>query len=134
MKRQAVTFAALVVLVAFAVPAVAHHALHAVYDTSKREEFTGTLTKLAMINPHVRWFFDEKTPDGKIVKWEVSGAGAGALRNAGMSRLWKIGDTYKVILAPARSGAKLGRVVSFTFPDGKVVTLFHEDPTNPLNE
>ena len=87
-----------------------------------------------MINPHVRWFFDEKKPDGTVVKWEVSGAGAGTLRNAGMSRMWKIGDTYKVIVAPARSGAKLGRVVSFTFPDGKVVTLFHEDANSPLNE
>ena len=46
-------------------PAVAHHALQAEFDTAKRGEFTGTLTKFALINPHVRWFFEEKKPDGK---------------------------------------------------------------------
>ncbi|MGE3840999.1 MAG: DUF6152 family protein [Vicinamibacterales bacterium] len=134
MTRRLLGIVAFIGLTAIAVPTFAHHALHAVYDTSKRVTFTGTLTKVAMINPHVRWFFDEKKPDGTVVKWEVSGAGAGVLRNAGLSRAWKVGDTYTVVLAPARDGSPLGRVVTFTFPDGKVVTLFHEDPKSPFNQ
>ena len=35
--------------------------------------------------------------------------------------------------APAKNGAKVGRVRTMKGPDGKVITLFHEDPTNPLN-
>ena len=84
-----------------------------------------------MINPHVRWFFDVKNADGAITKWEVTGAGPQALRANGLTRIFKVGDTLDVVYAPARDGSNLGRVVTFTFSDGRVVTLFHEDPNNP---
>ena len=114
-----------------AAPLAAHHALQAQYDTSKRGTFTGVLTRFALINPHVRWFFDVKGADGTVTQWEVTGAGPQALRANGMTRIFVAGDTYKVVYAPARDGSNLGRVVTFTFADGRVVTLFHEDPNNP---
>jgi hypothetical protein len=116
-----------------ATPAAAHHALQAEYDTTKTGSFTGTLTRFAMINPHVKWFFEEKKADGTTVVWEMGGAGPGALRAAGLVRIFQEGATYEVTFAPARNGANLGRVRTMKGPDGKVVTLFHEDPTNPLN-
>jgi hypothetical protein len=130
-----VTIAGLVVLGGALRPAplVAHHAIQAEYDMEKTGSFTGTLTRFAMINPHVRWFFDEKKPDGTIVKWEMSGAGPGALRAAGLVRIFVVGQVYDVTFAPGRSGAHVGRVRTMKFPDGRVVTLFHEDPQNPLN-
>jgi hypothetical protein len=114
-------------------PVVAHHALHSQYDTAKRGRFRGELTKFSMINPHVRWFFDVKDGNGTS-KWEVTGAGPQALRANGLTRIFKIGQTLDVVYAPARDGSKLGRVVTFTFPDGRVVTLYHEDPNNPLDK
>ena len=114
-------------------PADAHHALQAEYDTTKTGAFTGTLTRFAMINPHVRWFFEETKPDGTKVTWEMSGAGPGALRAAGLVRIFQVGTTYEVTFAPAKNGANVGRVRTMKGPDGKVITLFHEDPTNPLN-
>ena len=116
------------------VPAFAHHALHSQYDTAKRGSFRGELTKFAMINPHVRWFFDVRNADGSIGKWEVTGAGPQVLRANGLTRIFKVGDTLDVVYAPARDGSKLGRVVTFTFADGRVVTLYHEDPNNPLDK
>ncbi len=114
-------------------PAAAHHAIQAEYEMSKTGSFTGTLTRFAMINPHVRWFFEETKPDGTKVAWEMAGAGPGALRSAGLVRIFQVGTKYDVTFAPAKSGANLGRVRTMTSPDGKVVTLFHEDPTNPLS-
>lgn len=114
-------------------PAAAHHAIQAEYEMSKTGAFTGTLTRFAMINPHVRWFFEETKPDGTKVAWEMSGAGPGALRSAGLVRIFTVGTKYDVTFAPAKNGANLGRVRTMTSPDGKVVTLFHEDPTNPLS-
>jgi hypothetical protein len=114
-------------------PLLAHHAIQAEYDMEKTGSFTGTLTRFAMINPHCRWFFDEKKADGTIVKWEMSGAGPGALRAAGLVRIFVVGQVYDVTFAPGRSGANVGRVRTMKFPDGRVVTLFHEDPQNPLN-
>jgi hypothetical protein len=113
---------------------LAHHAIQAEYDMEKTGAFTGTLTRFAMINPHCRWFFDEKKPDGTIVKWEMSGAGPGALRASGLVRMFVVGQVYDVTFAPGRSGAHLGRVRTMKLPDGRVVTLFHEDPQNPLND
>src|SRR3954465_5270593 len=115
----------LLVLVAMCVaakPAVAHHALQAEFDTAKRGEFTGPLTKFAMINPHVRWFFDVKKADGTVAKWEITGAGPQALRQNGMTRIFSVGQTLKVSYAPARDGSNTGRVVTFTFGDGRTVT------------
>jgi len=112
-------------------PVAAHHALQAEYDTTKIGAFTGTLTRFALINPHVRWIFEEAKPDGTKVEWEMSGAGAGAIRQAGLGRIFKVGEVYDVTFAPSHSGANIGRVRTMKFPDGRVVTLFHEDPTSP---
>ena len=125
------TFGLAIALLLGAIPSLAHHALQAEFDTTKRVEFTGTLTRFALINPHTRWFFDVKKPDGTTTKWEVSAAGAGPIRQAGLARAFKVGDTYKVTAAPARNGANSGRVIDFKFPDGRVVVLYHENPDNP---
>ena len=93
-----------------------------------------SMTRFAVINPHVRWFFVETKPDGTKVEWEMSGAGPGALRAAGLMRIFKVGEQYEVTFAPVKSGANVGRVRTMKGPDGKVITLFHEDPTNPLNQ
>lgn len=115
-------------------PSAAHHAIQAEYDMDKTASFTGTLTRFAMINPHVRFFFDETKPDGTTVKWEMSGAGPGALRSAGLVRIFEVGTTYEVTFAPTKKGGNIGRVRTMKFPDGRLVTLFHEDPTNLLNQ
>jgi hypothetical protein len=121
------------ILVSTTVPASAHHAIQAEFDLEQTGSFRGKLTRFALINPHARWFFEEATPSGDVVKWEMTGAGPGALRAAGLVRIFKAGEVYDVTFAPARNGQKLGRVRTMTFPDGRVVTLYHEDPTNPLN-
>jgi hypothetical protein len=48
-----------------------------------------------------------------------------------MTRIFQVGQTLKVSYAPARDGSNTGRVVTFTFPDGRTVTMYHEDPNNP---
>ena len=131
MRLRTYGFAVFVALFLTAIPALAHHALQAEFDTTKRGEFTGVLTRFALVNPHVRWFFDVKKADGTVIQWEVSAAGAGPIRQAGLARAFKLGDTYRVTYAPARNGANVGRVVDFYFPDGRKVTLYHENANNP---
>ena len=70
-------------------------------------------------------------PDGTKVQWEMSGAGADALRQAGLGRIFKVGEVYDVMFAPSHTGANIGRVRTMTFPDVRVVTLFYEAPTFP---
>jgi Family of unknown function (DUF6152) len=126
--------AAIVIAIFAAPPAIAHHAIQAEYEMDQTKSFTGVMTRFAMINPHCRWFFEEKKEDGTKVTWEMSGAGPGALRAAGLVRIFQTGQVYEVTFAPAKNGANVGRVRTMKGPDGKVITLFHEDPTNPLNQ
>ena len=130
MRAKFLTVVALLALSVAAVPLFAHHALQAEFDTSKRGEIRGTLTRFALINPHVRWYFDVPK-NGAVEKWEMVGAGPGALRDNGMTRIFKVGEQMKATFAPARDGSNMGRVVTFTFADGREVTMFHEDPNNP---
>ena len=87
-------FAAAVGVLVTAPPAGAHHAIIAEYEMSVTKAFTGVMTRFAVINPHVRWFFVETKPDGTKVEWEMSGAGPGALRAAGLMRIFKVGEQY----------------------------------------
>ena len=125
--------AAVVVALVTAPPAVAHHAIQAEYEMSKTGSFTGVMTRFAMINPHCRWFFEETKPDGTKVTWEMSGAGPGALRAAGLVRIFQIGAAVRGDVRAGEERRRVGRVRTMKGPDGKVITLFHEDPTNPLN-
>ena len=125
--------AAVVLALSTAPPAVAHHAIQAEYEMGQTKGFTGVMTRFAMNNPHCRWFFEETKADGTKVTWEMSGAGPQALRAAGLVRIFQIGQPYEVTFAPAKNGANVGRVRTMKGPDGKVITLFHEDPTDPLN-
>ena len=114
-----------------AVPASAHHAFAASYDADKPITIEGTVTKVMLINPHSFIFIDVKSPDGTVAHWEITGAGPQALRSNGMTRIFSVGQTLKVTYAPARDGSNTGRVVTFTFADGRTVTMYHEDPNNP---
>ena len=102
--------AAVVVALATTPPAVAHHAIQAEYEMSKTGAFKGVMTRFAMINPHCRWFFEETKADGSKVMWEMSGAGPGALRAAGLVRIFQIGQPYEVTFAPAKK-RHVGRVL-----------------------
>lgn len=113
-------------------PSAAHHAVQAEFNMAKIQEFTGVLTRIAIINPHPRWYFDIKKSDGTITKFEVTaGGGATLLRAKGMIREFKLGETYRVTYAPSWSGKPTGRLRDIYFSDGRVVTIFHADPQNP---
>src|SRR5438067_13627291 len=95
MKKLFVLLAIVAVSLA-AKPAVAHQPLQAEFDTANRGEFTGTLTKFAMINPHVRWLFDVKKADGTMDNWEITCPRPQALRSNGMTRIRQVAQTRKV--------------------------------------
>ncbi len=133
MQRRVFSMAALAGLLAVSGPrpAVAHHAIAGEFDLAKRGEFTGVLTRFQMVNPHCRWYFDVQTPTGEMATWEITAGSPAALRRAGLLRQFTAGQTFKVIYVPARNGKNLGRVVDFVFEDGRVITLYHDDPNNP---
>jgi len=113
-------FACLVVLVA--VPLMAHHSFAAQYDRSKPKTLTGPVTKLDWINPHARFFIDNKEADGKVINWEVElGPPAMLMRNGWTRTSLKIGASVTVNGSLAKDGSHLLNASTVTLSDGKRV-------------
>ena len=88
---------------------LAHHGLDSQFDTNHEITISGTVTKVAWINPHVRFFVDVKDTSGQVSNWEVDMGSA----NDQMLRGWKIdsfrkGDSVSIDAYPAKNGSHLG--------------------------
>ena len=118
--KLAVSLAA--IILAAAVPVVAHHAVAAEFDASKPVTIKGTVTKLEWMNPHIWVYVDAKDDKGNIVKWQCEGGPPNSLARNGWTRnALKAGDevTIQGIMAKARDNVCNSR--SVTLPDGKRV-------------
>ena len=69
-----------------AVSVAAHHAFAAEFDANKPVEFTGTVTKMEWINPHVWMHMDVKKPDGTVEKWAFEAGTPNVLFRRGFTK------------------------------------------------
>jgi len=53
-------------MIALAPPASAHHSFAAEYNADNPVTLTGSVTKMAWINPHAWIYIDVKKPDGAV--------------------------------------------------------------------
>ena len=115
-----------------AAPLAAHHSVQAQFDLEKPIQLNGTVTKVEWINPHSYLFIDVKDASGKVKKWAFEMAGPGALRRAGLSRAdrggLKPGDAITVNGVLAKDGTDSGLVKTITMSDGRVFTIWTDDP------
>jgi hypothetical protein len=89
--------------VASAGPAWAHHGV-GTFELNKSVAFTGTLTKIELINPHSWLYFDVREPDGTVSKHRCEMRSAHVLRRSGWSKdLFPIGQQITVEAAPDRA-------------------------------
>jgi hypothetical protein len=105
-----------------AVPLVAHHSFAAQYDRAKQKTLTGPVTKLDWINPHARFFVDNKEADGKVINWEVElGPPAMLMRNGWTRTSLVIGATVTVNGSLAKDGSHMLNASTVTLSNGKRV-------------
>ncbi len=50
-------------------PALPHHSFAAVFDDDQPVEFTGTVTRVEWLNPHVWFYIDVENADGGVDNW-----------------------------------------------------------------
>ena len=107
-------------LLAFALPALAHHSGAAEFDSTKKINLTGTVTKMDWVNPHAHFYIDVKGADGKVTNWNLELASPSILiRNGWRKDSVKEGDVVTVTGSQARDGSNLGIAQTIVFPDGR---------------
>ena len=113
--------AAFLVVAAF-VPIRAHHSFAAQYDRGKPVTLKGTVTKVEWANPHIYFYMDVKTPDGKVEQWAVEGGAPNSLyRNGWRKDSLQAGNVVTVDGWLAKDGSKLANMRAVVLADGRQV-------------
>jgi len=106
-----------------AIPMVGHHSISAEFDTSKPISFTGTVKKVAWMNPHIYTYVEVKQTDGSVMEYKVEGGPPNALYRSGWREdTLKPGETVKVsgIRAKSPTSMNVGQA-TITKADGSPV-------------
>jgi hypothetical protein len=129
MHRRLSIGIAILGLLAAAVPALAHHAFAAEFDTAKPLALRGVVTTMEWVNPHSWIHIDVKGADGTPVNWMIEGGSPNALlrlgftKNAVLPGMEIIVDGYQ-----AKDGTNKGVGRSLTFADGRKLFLSESEP------
>ncbi len=112
-------------------PALAHHSGAAEFDSTKKIDLTGVVTKVEWTNPHAHFYMDVKDPSGTVANWNLELASPNVLiRNGWKRNSVKPGDTVSVTGNRAKDSPYYGSASVITFPDGhKLSFLGADDPS-----
>jgi uncharacterized protein DUF6152 len=123
---------ALTTVISVAPPALAHHSFAAEYDADKPVTLTGSVTKMAWINPHSWIYIDVKKADGKVENWAIEAGPPGTLVRAGFTKESLARDTViKVNGYRAKDGALRANGRDITLPDGRLLFVGGSSPGAP---
>ena len=114
--------ALVVLLLALASTAAAHHSFAAEWDANNCRDFVGTLTKIDWQNPHPYFFIDVKSASGKIESWSFQAYSPVTLRRNGTDRqvfLDNVGKEVRIRGCLARNGKPIAAAAgTLRFTDG----------------
>ena len=115
----------LIVAVAFAaaVAARAHHSFAAEFLDDQTGTIEGVVTEVWFKNPHVRYYVEIETEDGKVT-WDIRGQSPTSLvRDGWTPKTIQEGDRIKVHGHLGRDGRKLMSIISIELADGTTLGL-----------
>lgn len=133
MKRRLLAITGICVGVMLsAIPLAAHHSFAAEYDNNKPIKFTGKVTKVEWMNPHIYVYLDSKNESGKTVNYAVEGGAPNGLYRQGWRKdTIKIGDTISIDGYLAKDGSNTVNARTWVLPDGKKVFAGNNDDGGP---
>ena len=96
MKRLATAWIVAVAVLSGSDPLRAHHSL-VQFDTTTPLWVKGTVVRFDLVNPHVRFFLDQRREDGQMQRWVVDGPPSNNLARMGIGPdFLKSGDVVEV--------------------------------------
>ena len=111
----------------FSLPLSAHHNFLAQFDPEQPVQITGTVTRLALTNPHARLYIEAVNENGDTVEWDFELASVSALFRRGWKRdSIQTGDTVTVHADRARNAPYVAnaRFVSLLDENGEEAFRF----------
>lgn len=110
-------------LVLSAASTLAHHASGPFYDSTKKVEAQGKVTKFVFMNPHAFLYIDAPDASGKMVNWQIELGAPISLKRAGWTpETIQVGIELKVVGSPSRAEGTYGMCCArITRPDGSPV-------------
>jgi len=106
-----------------AAPLSAHHSVAAEFDQSKPVTFTGTIQKVAWMNPHIYTHIEVKAADGKSAVYRVEGGPPNTLFRQGWRKdTLKYGDVVTVTGVRAKNPESMNvGMATITAADGRKI-------------
>jgi hypothetical protein len=101
----------------------AHHASGPFYDSSRKVEAQGPVTKFIFKNPHGFLYIDAPDATGKVVEWQIElGAPISLSRTGWTPDTLKVGTVIKAVGSPSRTEGSHGMCCArITRPDGSPI-------------
>ena len=119
-------------LLAAALPLLAHHSFAAEYDGNAKLTLKGTIAKIDWMNPHIWIYIDAKDDAGKVTRWQCEGGPPNSLtRNGWTKDAVKIGDEVTIEGFRAKDGTNTCNSRSLKMPDGRTVFAGTADDGSP---
>jgi hypothetical protein len=129
MHRSLFPLALMLVALAAASPATAHHSFAAEFDLNQPIKLRGVVTKVEFMNPHSWIHINVKKDDGTVEDWAVEGGTANTLFRLGLNKnSLAIGTEIIVDGYRARDGAMRANGRDVTLPDGNKLFLGSSAP------
>ena len=111
-------------LLASAVPVVAHHAFSAEFDANRPLQLEGTVTRMEWINPHAWIHIDVTQDDGSVESWMIEGGTPNTLFRRGFTKdSLTPGTVIMVDGYQAKDGSLRANGRDLTLPDGQKLFL-----------
>jgi hypothetical protein len=99
----------------------AHHAISAVFDTTKKIKIVGELTEVDWVNPHIFIHLKVKNNAGGFVAWKVESSPPRWFQSVGAnSNTFRkhVGETVTVDAQPSKDGSTYSYLLKITFANG----------------